>query len=221
MNRHDLMMHPDIDMAIHAAARRVVRRYRRYILVEDLVQEGYLWVGQHPRATEAKLPDPDGTEKEHRAAFGRLVNMLERALEGVARAEKAAASGYDPRDEAFYEIALIEELLPALWDESVLHDPPRRDVETQVTENRDPAVAPTWPAMVADIHRAWKLADLTQDERNLLSLRYGTGLTVEQVAKATDSSKDTVIRHMKVAKQKLGRALHGVRPLYAAPEADD
>lgn len=220
MTKWDLLEHPDVVMGIRAAAGRVSRRYRAYISFDDLAQEAQIWVANHPRRVAETLPDPDAPPREQRAAYSRLVRLLERSLEAVARAEKAAASGYEPDDEQFYEFALIDELLPTLWDSDAIHNPPQ--VETGMPHgHRDPAEGPAWPAMVADIEMAWRRADLTPTERGVVSLRYGSGLTVTQVAEASDMSKETVIKHLRNAKYRVAQALHGVRPLRIPDEETD
>lgn len=217
MRRDEVLSHPDVEMAIPIAARRVLRRYRRYVTLDDLLQSAYVWAGEHPKLIEGTLPDPEAEGRDQRRAFSRLVRLFERALEGTARAEKAAASGYHPDDEAFYEGALLDQLLPAIWNEDVIHDPPQLDGD-KTRGGTDPAEGGNWIVAVADIRRAWNLANLDAEQRNLLSLRYNHKLTVDVIASLLGKSKETVIRDLRVCLSRLAVALHGVRPLRVPAE---
>lgn len=198
--------------AVRTAATRVARRYRRFITMDDLMQSGYLWVAQHPKKVGELVPDAGEPDKVQRQAFGRLTRLLERALEGVARTEKAARSGYHPDDEAFYSPALVEELLPTVFQADTLWNQPQGEPQ-EVRSTADPAESGNWPVMVLDIRQAWEKADLTPDERSCLVLRYSGGLTIDMLAAAQHASKETIIKRLRYGLAAVGRALHGVRPL--------
>lgn len=220
----ELLVQEDVVEAIAQAAGRVGRRYRAYISPEDLRQSGYLWVAQHPNRVQRELPDPDEDQRSQVRAYRRLMRLLERALEGVARAEKAAAEGYNVEDEVFYESALIEELLPTIWDPDAIHNPPQLDRELP-RGKADPAEGNNWAVLVTDIRRAWEVAELDGDQRIFLSLRFGSNLSVTQVSEAMGASREATVRQIRLGVAALARALHGVRPLYLseddAPEEDD
>lgn len=212
-----LWMNDDVNEAIQVAARRVARRYRGFISLDDLRQSGYMWLFQHPHRVNAELPAEDAEERDRRRQFGRLVRLFERALEGVARIEKAAASGYKVDDEAFYDAALLEELLPTIWQPDAGVNPPQRD-ENVRGSGGDPAEGNTWVAMVADMALAWAKADLGLEERHLLRLRYRDGVTLDECAKALGVTKETALKRLRRATSELAKTLHGVRPLYLEAE---
>lgn len=217
---HELLDLEDVVSAVNEAATRVTRRYRAYVSRDDMLQAGWLWVLEHPSKVNRNLPDPEEDQRNQRRVYRRLVTLFERALEGVARAEKAAASGYSTDDEYFYEGALIEQLLPAIWDEDFLFDPPQQD-DREKRGRQDPAEGNNWPALIADIHRAWKGADLTIDQRAFLMMRFGEGRTIDHCAKVMQVSKETVLKQVKQGVSAIARELHGVRPLYAGAEQEE
>ena len=208
----------DTNEAIRYAAGRVSKRYRGYITFEDLRQSGYIWLFQHPHKVASELPSDELEEKERRYQFRRLVRLFERALEGVGRSEKAAAEGYKVDDECFYDAALLEELLPTVFDDNAAGNPPQREEGTR--SNSDPAEGGTWIVMVADMQRAWKLAELSVEERSLVAMRYGEGLILEECANALSMTKETALKRLRRAKNELARTLHGVRPLYLPTEEE-
>lgn len=107
-----------------------------------------------------------------RRGLSALQVTLFRTGDRYCRREKARISGYETRDEAFYDLQTIKELLPAAIDTA--HQPP--DVPTEVTtgkSNSDPAYGGTTLVMAIDVAKA--LERLEYDDNALLTYLYGPG----------------------------------------------
>ena len=95
----------------------------------------------------------------------------------VIAGPKTYVAAYTRRD--------IEELMPAIWDESYAYGMPEKQ---EAPEQDMPKAAASvahrnshW-AYIADIKTGWAMADLTQKERCALVLFYGTGWKQSDIA---------------------------------------
>lgn len=208
----ELFDNEQVQDAIRQAAGRVFRRYRAFITFDDLTQSAYLWVAQHPNRVSRELPKPEETGRQQWRCYMRLVRLFERVLEGVARTEKAAATGYKVEDEVFYEFELIEEMLWVIWDPEAEFNPPQPD--HSMPGESDPAEGNNWVVLVEDMRRAWKLAEMDQRTRTALTMRYDGGMSITELSAALELSKEATLREVRKGLGAFARALHGVRPLY-------
>ena len=76
-----------------------------------------------------------------------------------------------------YTVAILEEVLPALWDESLhaepINNPEGRPEPGMPRAQSNPAHSHLWWAVVADIRRAWEEAPLTLKQRRAVFMHYG------------------------------------------------
>lgn len=156
----------DIDTIVAQCANAVFRRFYSSVERADLVSEGHLWVQEHQSRLDHYMED---AQDDPRRADYRLRRDITTAMEIFARSEKAAQAGYSPSDEYFYTEAMLNLFLPAvLFDD---HEPPKIDDESPRSV-QDPAEGNNWLAMLADVRRAWELADLSPDECVALVMRH-------------------------------------------------
>lgn len=204
----DQILTPDVDEQISWCARRVVRQYR-HMNVDDLVQEGRIWCLTHPGKMRNFLYD-----ENPKRGWARMVRTVDAVMNKTARIEKAAREGYDPDDEYFYRIAVLELCLPALWDEVLRREGPSRDDDADDTQRskRDPSEGNTWTVMVADVQQAWDNADLSGQDRAMLRARYGQGATFADLGRGWQVAASTAQQHIRRAMRKLQKELGGPKP---------
>ncbi len=87
---------------IGAQAYSVAQRFKGQVEQEDLEQEGWVWVCEHP----GKMKDHESNEDSGLAAY-RLSQDVWGVMDRYARREKAARGGYQPEDELFVSDAVI------------------------------------------------------------------------------------------------------------------
>lgn len=204
----DDLLTPDVEEQILYSARQVARRYRGSA-VEDLAQEGRIWVTLHPKRMEHFFNDENA-----KRGWVRMTRTIEKQMAKTARIEKAAREGYDPDDEYFYALALFDLVMPALWDDDLRQHGPSHDEGdgTRVASKKDPAEGSSWPAMVVDVENAWSRAELDGRQRTMLMLKYRDGATYADIGRAMGVSQSTAHEHVKRALRKLQRQLGGGRP---------
>ena len=95
-------------LPIHMAKNIAYQLHRQYPMAarDDILQEISLF------CIEEKLTTPDESleDDEYNAASQALRRKLRKAGDRFCRTEKAASSGYDVEDEAFYSIERLKEL---------------------------------------------------------------------------------------------------------------
>lgn len=139
---------------------------------DDLVQEGVLWLYQHPERVEhATLPTGD-------LYYSQLVAEAARFLAGVVRAERQQAGVFDPEDRYAYSVRMVEIVLPSVFDRN--YEPPRPP-DGMPRGHGDPAEGGNWQAMALDVKRA-VLEVCSDEDRRVLFARSVGGWTWAQFA---------------------------------------
>jgi RNA polymerase sigma factor (sigma-70 family) len=194
----------DVAAVIDAQAYGTALRFPGVAEADDLVQEGWIWVLEHP----AKVKEYEQQENPKFAAHA-LGQDIWKVMDRYARREKAARGGYQPDDEIFMSDAVINVVLP-----SVLKDdptPPVRDGE-RVANTSDPAEGGGWLATYMDVKHAWEKADLTGQQRDLLVSYYLHEDTQAEIATQLKLSQQAVGKRLKQARAKLIDKLGGRNP---------
>lgn len=180
----------DVAVIAVAGARHVFRRFRKYVEFDDLVQEGLEYAWKRKRKVVEYLQRED--EEERRRGWNACSLMVRRAQERYARKEKARIVGFEVGDEYFYREALVERLLQ-------VHFTGDRDLAGQVLDpaemgskrsGRQANEGNNLAALLSDIGRA--MATLDDRTVELLSLRFGSDLTLAEVGKLLDLSGSRV-----------------------------
>ncbi|AXQ65243.1 sigma factor [Streptomyces phage Thestral] len=112
---------------------------------------------------------------------------------------------------AGYNRAIVEKMLPAVWDQDAAYgmknetkpdpDMPKGHVDKKKGSD--------FLVHIADVRQAWKLAELTLDERRSVLLRYGFDLTFEEIAEEFGVNKSTTQRRSERGVGKLAAHLNG------------
>lgn len=95
-----------------------------------------------------------------------------------------------------YDRRMVERLLPAVWDHG--YDYGMQDEFTPAPDmpkaRANKAHGNTLYAHLADIRRAWRKAEVPQVQRQVLVLRYGLDMPVQEIAALLGVSRKTVSR---------------------------
>ena len=205
--------HPDAEQVVAPVAAELAKRYRNVPLeAQDLAQELRLWCLSHEERVSEFLDREEA--KEFRRGLAALRTTLYRVGDRYCRREKARIHGYETRDEAFYDLETIRELLPAALDAA--HQPP--DIPDEVDtgkSNSDPAYGGTTLVMAIDVAKC--LAGLEDQDRILLTYLYEEGTTPLQdrrkaYVKAMDLTPQGGAYREAQAIKRLGTLLGGRSP---------
>lgn len=105
------MENEELAVAISVQANGLVRKYRRFVELDDVQQELWLAVAKNSKSFIDFLDrDPDDKDAV-RQGWAAAYKTLWRHGDRYCRKEKAAKTGYRPEDEAFYDRQRIGMLL--------------------------------------------------------------------------------------------------------------
>ena len=195
----------EVDALIHGLARQVHRSYRM-VPFQDLYECGLIWVQAHPLRVREYLDHED-----EKRGWGKLTVAIIRAMSRMARQEKAFSAGYRPEDEAYYNLALVETVLPAVFNPDEAGDAPQGE-QHEIRGSHDPSVQNPWPVHLADVSRAWKRADLSVAQRGMVRLRYGEHKPLAIVAAVYERGIADVEHELRDALRRLIDQLGGDKP---------
>lgn len=205
------MSTPDLDLevAVKAAASNVLRRFGDYVERDDLVQEGWLWVLEHPGTLASYNAD-----EIRRDAQYRLDRDLRMAMERCARAERAHMLGYRPEDEHFYDRGFLIAVLPAVFDRA--EAPPEFLREIGSRAGREPSEEyGNWIVIRQDVENAFY--SLNHADRKVMHMRYDLGMSQQEVGMHFGVAQDAISHREKRIFARMVRHLGGRRP-YVAPD---
>lgn len=198
--------------AAGSVAYAVWRRFKKFISRDDVHQEALLWAVRRVDDVTTVLAIEDKEEK--RRAERRLWWQMARHCEQVARKEKARQSGYQTRDEAFYEAGTIAQLLPfaiaSLYNNSPLEVIQDIVVDGTPRKPAAPSEGGTLLVMLIDIKETFKKLD--DQDRDLLAYRYHEELTLKQIAEILGCAISTADRRVEKALSRLQQGLGGKSP---------
>ena len=200
----------EIDTEAAIAGRSVYRRFGNWAEFDDLKQAAleYAWK-RSDKVAEFMMRDDEIERRRGRAA---LSTFLRRAAERYARKEKAKKSGYQATDEYFYKVALVENLIRAVYNNDIDMVGQVFDAETMNTK-RSKRLANEGNdvlAMVADIDRAMRKIDPRM--RLILLERYGADLTLSAIAEMHSISQSRVDQIVRAGMKNMIEVLGGRSP---------
>lgn len=194
----------DLLETVPLQARHVYRRFRQYVELADLIQEGYAYVLKH---AEALL------ERETWMVETRVRQHCDR----YARREKSYKVGYRVGDEFFYShghrknVQFLADLLPyALADEWELQPQFVEEAE-RVSGGRAASEGWNWPVLLADVSAAFNRLDA--EPQAVLRARFGgRGKTLSELGQvygvASQRASEMVVQALSCLLEDLG----GVSP---------
>jgi DNA-directed RNA polymerase specialized sigma24 family protein len=137
-----------------------------------------------------------------------------RYAERYCRKEKAARSGYQTGDEAFYQSATLAQLLPfviaSIIDGTVLEQAQEMIRDGQPKGSSSPAEGGNLLATLIDIKGAYQKLELR--DQSVLVLRYHESLTLAQIGGVLQCHATTAERRCNSALRALNDLLGGQSP---------
>jgi RNA polymerase sigma factor (sigma-70 family) len=187
-------------------ARQIHPRYAVYFEAQDLKQELLLWALKREDKIEQWLSH-DQELHDRKAGIRQLAKTFQREAEKICRSEKARKVGYETRDEYFYSIGLLEELIANI---DALEQQQGGQNARVSSGGSDPATGNNFAASIADVRKAMEALDPA--DCLMLEMRYQEGLTFAQIALHLDLSDSTVHRRVNSALKRMVKVLGGDNP---------
>jgi RNA polymerase sigma factor (sigma-70 family) len=205
-------LHPSLDDLVPSVVMTIQRRYKAFVEKGDLLQEAWAFVLSRAEQFNELLSIED--EMQRKWNEKRIAWQIRRNLERYARKEKAAKSGYQINDEAYYDTITIAQLLPFVIKSVVLDTALE---QSQVLVNDGTPKKPSAPseggnllAMLVDIKKAYQ--KLEKEEQDILRLRYYENHTLQQLAEYLECHISTADRRCQTALRKLQNEIGGDSP---------
>ena len=196
---------PSVAYAVH-------RQFKQWVEREDVKQECMQWAMQRVDYINSQLSEPDTETRRHNEQ--KIAWQMSRAAERYCRKEKSVKSGYQLGDEAFYQTAILGQLLPfviaSVLDGTVLEQAQEMIRDGQPKGSSSPAEGGNLLAMLLDIKRGY--LKLSEEHQRILVLRYHENLTLEQVGSILECHFTTADRRCSRALQALNKELGGPSP---------
>lgn len=185
---------------------QVHKRYKVYFDAADVRQELVLWAIRKQHKVK-EWTNPTQEKEDLAGGIKQLATAMRREADKYCRTEKAKAVGYETRDEAFYNIGVIEELLAHIGE----LETPQLGLQMRVSSGgSDPATGGNFTISLIDVRSAFN--KLNPADRLMLEMRYQEGLTLQQCADALEMPLTTVHRHINHALEAMVEDLGGDSP---------
>lgn len=201
---NDLLLDESVTRAIRASARRSHSAQRGYLELDDLMQEGYVYVMDN----EARVSEWLGYGKEGSAL---LHHALYQHMHKATMRERYLKDGTKPGDYYQYRKEVIIELLPEMFDGEPLAVASSSDLNAVIRSPKQPSEGGDRMAMIADMQYAYKRVN--DYDKGVLSDRYADGgLAVELMAAARDITPRTMQSHIDRAVRNMAKHVGGEAP---------
>ena len=195
-----------------SVAYTVYRRYKKFVDKDDIKQECLMWAMTRIKYINEQLGEPDTEKRKHNEQ--KIAWQMLRVAERYARKEKAARSGYQTGDEAYYERAMLGQLLPfviaSVIDGAVLEQAQEMVKDGQPRGSSSPAEGGNLLAILIDIKKAY--VKLEPAYQQLLVWRHHENLTLSQIAQILECHVSTADRKCIGALRELQKELGGENP---------
>lgn len=205
-------LHPSLEQIVPSVVTAIFRRYRAYVEKGDLTQEAWAFVlSKVEQFNETLSVESEVQQKwnEKKVAW-----QIKRNLERYARKEKAAKSGYQVNDEAYYDTLTIAQLLPFVIKSHVMNTALEQSqvLINDGTPRKTPAPAEggNLLAMLVDIKKAYEKLD--KDDQTILRLRYHENHTLQMLAEYLECAVSTADRRCAQALRKVQELMGGDSP---------
>jgi RNA polymerase sigma factor (sigma-70 family) len=205
-------LHPSLEQIVPSVVTAIFRRYRAYVEKGDLTQEAWAFVLS--KADQFNETLSVESEVQQRWNEKKVAWQIKRNLERYARKEKAAKSGYQVNDEAYYDTLTIAQLLPFVIKSHVMNTALEQSqvLINDGTPRKSPAPAEggNLLAMLVDIKKAYEKLD--KDDQTILRLRYHENHTLQMLAEYLECAVSTADRRCAQALRKVQELMGGDSP---------
>jgi DNA-directed RNA polymerase specialized sigma24 family protein len=181
----------------------------RMVEADDIRQELWIWFLEHPNKTItwSKLDVKEGTKLFARSLRNAALDYCQR--------QKAKKEGYEPSDNYYYKMELVESLLPAVlsgsWEQEAM-----TDVTANVKAPSAPAEGGNWMALLADISGGYEL--LPEHHQNVLRLRFQDGFIGVDLGAKLNTTNDAARMRVNRAVKALINKIGGPKPYQESDE---
>lgn len=177
----------------------------RMVEIDDIRQEMWVWFLEHPNKVSQWEKEYDSKE-----SVKLIARSLRNAAKDYCQKEKAVKLGYRVEDLYYYDKELLEIILPVVLTGD-MSAPSFTDLG--FTKSRKVlSEGGNWLSMCADVDRALK--SLQEEQRKILTLKYGMGLEGVALAAELHVSVDAVRMRMNRALKSLLTYLGGDKPKF-------
>ena len=205
-------LHPVIYDLVPSVANTIYRRYKTHVEKDDIKQELMAWAMTRAADHTEDLMEPIEERRRHNEQ--RIAWQMRRVAERYARKEKAAKSGYQTNDEAYYETPKLGMLLPfviaSIIDGTVLEQAQEMINDGQPKGSSSPSEGGNLLANLIDIKRGFLKLDV--DDQTILRLRHHESFTLQQIAQVLECAISTADRRCAQSLRRLQDNLGGVSP---------
>lgn len=205
-------LHPAFFDIVPSVGSSIARRYRQWVERDDVVQECYTWAMMRADHYYEMLSEENKLQRTINEK--RIIWQMRRHAERYVRKEKARKAGYKITDEAFYEAAVISQLLPhvitSVIDGTVLEQAQQLIDDGQPRRPSAPAEGGNLLAMLIDIKKAYIKLDI--EDKDILIQRHYNNLTLQDMATYLGCAVSTADRRCQSALRKLQNLLGGESP---------
>ena len=215
MNNDELYVNSVVAKAVSRTVKQVGKSQRGYLPEDDLRQSAWLWVFDHSKKVSEWLEADDS--KSSRNAAGLISSSLRVHLHSLVQKERMEADGTLPQDYYHYNRAVVESLLPDIFDEeagSTSTSPAPKG--TYVRHSKQPSEGNEYQAMLADVRAGF--AVLPPADKRLLWDRFAAGGSeVSLMATMMDIPERTIRYRLSRAVNRIIRHLGGEQPRRMRP----
>ena len=205
-------LHPSIYDIAPSVANTVYKQYKKFVERDDVKQECMQWAMSRAAYINEQLGDENVEQRRHNEQ--KIAWQMSRAAERYCRKEKATRSGYQLGDEAYYQTAMLGQLLPfviaSIIDGAVLEQAQEMIRDGQPKGSSSPAEGGNLLSMLIDIKKCYE--QLEQEDQRILVLRYHENLTLAQIGEVLECHHSTADRRCNHALRELNNKLGGPSP---------
>ena len=205
-------LHPSVYDILPSVANTVYKQYKIFVERDDVKQECLQWALARAVYINEQLGEENTEQRRHNEQ--KIAWQMSRAAERYCRREKAAKSGYQLADEAYYQTGMLGQLLPfviaSVIDGTVLEQAQEMLRDGQPKGSSSPAEGGNLLAMLIDIKKCYE--ELEQEDQRVLVLRYHENLTLTQIGEVLGCHHSTADRRVNHALRELNKELGGPSP---------
>jgi RNA polymerase sigma factor (sigma-70 family) len=205
-------IHPSIYDIAPSVANTVYKQYKNFVERDDVKQECMQWALARAEYIHSQLSEENVEQRRHNEQ--KIAWQMSRAAERYCRKEKATRSGYQLGDEAYYQTAMLGQLLPfviaSVIDGTVLEQAQEMIRDGQPKGSSSPAEGGNLLAMLLDIKKCYQKLD--EEDQRILVLRYHENLTLAQIGEILECHHSTADRRCNHALRELNNKLGGPSP---------
>ena len=205
-------LHPSIYDIAPSVANTVYKQYKKFVERDDVKQECMHWAMSRVAYINEQLGEENVEKRRHNEQ--KIAWQMSRAAERYCRKEKATRSGYQLGDEAYYQTAMLGQLLPfviaSIIDGAVLEQAQEMIRDGQPKGSSSPAEGGNLLSMLIDIKKCYE--QLEQEDQRILVLRYHENLTLVQIGEVLECHHSTADRRCNHALRELNNKLGGPSP---------